>query len=274
MIRVKDLVHRYADKEVLNGISFEVKRGEILGLLGLNGIGKTTTIKIITGLTVQNGGEATINGYSVRKDPDKTKFLFRTLSQENTLDKDLSVYENLYIWAMLYQIKKDIIGEVLAATGLKDLINSPISKLSGGEQRRLMLARTMMGDPQVLFLDEPSLGLDARIRKFMWESILEAKKRDSAILLTTHYIEEAEHLCDRVGILYKGKIVAIDSPKNLIQNLGEYACVWFDDESKERVCYFKSLQEARYMSRQDSHNKAVRKTNLEDVFLSLTSKES
>jgi len=272
VIKVEKLCHSYGTKEVLKDISFEIKAGEVFGLLGPNGMGKTTTIKILTGLTHQKSGSALIGGMSVMESPLEVKRLFRTLTQENTLDRDLSVEENLYIWAMLYGIDSPslIINDILNKMELSTYAKKLPSKLSGGQQRRLMLARTMMDDPKVLFLDEPSLGLDPQIRRLMWENIREIKAKGSAILLTTHYIEEAEQLCDRVGILYQGRIMALDTPLALIHALGEWSCVWFDEMGKESINHVFSHQEAQEIAQRQKGEVIVRKTTLEDVFLNLT----
>ncbi|WP_033915668.1 ABC transporter ATP-binding protein [Campylobacter sputorum] len=266
MIEVKNLTHKYGNKVILQDINFSIRRGEILGLLGKNGAGKTTIIKILTGLCKQTSGEALINGYNTRENPKETKPFFRVLTQENSINKDLSVYENLRIFSMLYNVKNsnEKIKFLLKNLDLYKFINEKTLNLSGGEQRKLLLARTLMDNPCAIFLDEPSLGLDVDVRKFMWDKILEAKNKNSAILLTTHYIQEAQFLCDKVAILHNGKIITLDSPKNLIENLGKFGCI---DFNKNSTTYFHTLKKAKKFSNQNS---TIKKTNLEDVFLFLT----
>lgn len=272
MIKVNAIFKKYGKKEVLKGVDFSIKEGEVFGLLGPNGTGKTTTIKILTGLSIPDSGETFIGGVSVQKEPLEAKKLFRIVTQENTLDRDLSVEENLKIWAMLYGIENanEVIYSLLEKMELASFAKSYPSKLSGGQQRRLMLTRAMMDEPKVLLLDEPSLGLDPQVRRMMWENIREIKSRGTAILLTTHYIEEAENLCDRVGILFDGKIIAQDKPSVLIESLGVWSCVWIDEKNKEHLSHFKEYKDAKIEAEQTQGEVLVRKTTLEDVFLHLT----
>ncbi len=272
LIVANSLVKKYGQKTVVNNVGFDIKEGEVFGLLGPNGAGKTTTIKMLTGLSVPDEGFTLIDGMDIKKEPTEVKKSFRVVTQENTLDRDLSVRENLKIWSMLYSLENAdrVIDEVLEKLSLGEKANEFPSKLSGGQQRRLMLARAMMGFPKALFLDEPSLGLDPQVRRLMWESIRQAKQNGTAVLLTTHYIEEADQLCDRVGIISGGALIRVDTPANLKAELGIWACENIDENGKESIEHFHERAEAVAASSKYEGESTVRKTTLEDVFLHLT----
>lgn len=272
MIKAQALTKKYKGKTVVDDINFDIESGEVFGLLGPNGAGKTTTIRMLTGLSIPDGGFCTIGGLDIREKPIETKRLFRVVTQENTLDRDLSVRENLQIWAMLYGLENadNIIDDILEKLALSEKSAEFPSKISGGQQRRLMLARAMMGHPKALFLDEPSLGLDPQVRRLMWESVRQAKQVGTAVLLTTHYIEEADQLCDRVGVISGGKLIRVDTPSNLKAELGTWACETIDENNKEHVSHFHERSEAVAASSTYDGEATVRKTTLEDVFLHLT----
>ncbi|MCS7279848.1 MAG: ABC transporter ATP-binding protein [Thermodesulfobacteriaceae bacterium] len=274
MIEVKNLVKTYGGKRVVDGISFWVKKGEVFGLIGPNGAGKTTIIKILTTLVKPDEGEVFINGSNLFKEPQEIKKIIGVVPQENNLDRDLTVYENLLIYGMLHKVRdlKRKIEEVLNLVELWDRRNSLTSTLSGGMQRRLVIARAFLPDPPILFLDEPTVGLDPQIRKFIWELIRRSKAKGKTIILTTHYIEEAENLCERVGIIHKGKLMAIGTPLELKEGLGRFVVEHINGDGKLIQWIFKTEEEAYKLVQEKRIPVSIRRVNLEDVFINLTGK--
>lgn len=225
MIIVKNLVKKYGDFYALNGLSFEVNENEIFGLLGPNGAGKTTVIHILATLLKPTTGGAVVNGYDVLHDATKVRESIGVVFQAPSSDDILTGYENLKIHALLYGIPRGIrekrISEVLKLVGLEGRKNDQVKKYSGGMRRRLEIARGLLHHPKVLFLDEPTLGLDPQSRESMWAYIKEIVTEEKVtIILTTHYMEEADLLCDRIGFISNGKIIALNSPSNLKQEMG------------------------------------------------------
>jgi ABC-2 type transport system ATP-binding protein len=225
LIIVKNLVKRYSDFNALNDLSFEVNENEIFGLLGPNGAGKTTLIHILATLLKPTQGGAIVNGFDVLRDAIKVRESIGVVFQAPSSDDILTGYENLKIHALLYGIPRKIrekrISEVLELVGLEDRKNDQVKKYSGGMRRRLEIARGLLHNPKVLFLDEPTLGLDPQSRETMWRYIKKIVKEEKVtIILTTHYMEEADMLCDRIGFISNGKIIALDSPSKLKQELG------------------------------------------------------
>lgn len=273
MIKVEGLVKHYGKIKAVDGISFEIKQGEIFGLLGPNGAGKTTTVKVLITLTKPDAGKCFINGFDVIKEPYEIRKFIGVVPQENNLDRDLTVYENLFIYGKLHKIKdlKVKIKNLLEIMGLWERKDTLVSKLSGGMQRRLLLARALLSDPKVLFLDEPSIGLDPQIRRHLWEIIKKAKAEGKTIFLTTHYIEEAEALCDRVGILSKGKLIALGAPSELKKSIGNFTVEYYiDQKGSIKLWMFKTKEEAYEFAKKNDLPLVIRETNLEDVFIKLT----
>jgi len=225
LIIVKNLVKKYGDFYALNGLSFEVNENEIFGLLGPNGAGKTTLIHILATLLKPTTGGAVVNGYDVLHNATKVRKSIGVVFQAPSSDDILTGYENLKIHALLYGIPRGIrekrISEVLKLVGLEGRKNDQVKKYSGGMRRRLEIARGLLHHPKVLFLDEPTLGLDPQSRESMWTYIKEIVTEEKVtIILTTHYMEEADLLCDRIGFISNGKIIALNSPTNLKQEMG------------------------------------------------------
>jgi ABC-2 type transport system ATP-binding protein len=225
LIIVKNLVKKYGDFYALNGLSFEVNENEIFGLLGPNGAGKTTLIHILATLLKPTTGGAVVNGYDVLHNATKVRESIGVVFQAPSSDDILTGYENLKIHALLYGIPRGIrekrISEVLKLVGLEGRKNDQVKKYSGGMRRRLEIARGLLHHPKVLFLDEPTLGLDPQSRESMWTYIKEIVTEEKVtIILTTHYMEEADMLCDRIGFISNGKIIALNSPSNLKQEMG------------------------------------------------------
>jgi len=272
MIKIENISKHYGKVKAVDSLSFEIKKGEIFGLLGPNGAGKTTTVKILTTLTRPDKGACYINQIDIIQNPIEIKKIIGVVPQENNLERELTVYENLLIYGMLHKVKnlKSRIYEVLSEMGLQDKKNSVVSTLSGGLQRRTLLARALLPQPKVLFLDEPSIGLDPHIRRELWQIIRVIKAQGRTVLLTTHYIEEAEALCDRVGILSHGKLIALGSPQELKKQIGEYVVEFMDHEGKlfSEIC--RSREEAYEIAKKRSDGVTIRRSNLEDVFVKLT----
>ncbi len=225
MIIVENLVKKYGDFYALNGLSFEVNENEIFGLLGPNGAGKTTLIHILATLLKPTTGGAVVNGYDVLHNATKVRESIGVVFQAPSSDDILTGYENLKIHALLYGIPRGTrdkrISEVLKLVGLEGRKNDQVKKYSGGMRRRLEIARGLLHHPKVLFLDEPTLGLDPQSRESMWTYIKEIVTEEKVtIILTTHYMEEADMLCDRIGFISNGKIIALNSPSNLKHEMG------------------------------------------------------
>lgn len=225
MITVKNLVKKYSDFKALDGLSFEVNENEIFGLLGPNGAGKTTLIHILATLLKPTEGGAIVNGFDVLHNATKVRQSIGVVFQAPSSDDILTGYENLKVHALLYGIPRKLrekrISEVLELVGLEDRKNDQVKKYSGGMRRRLEIARGLLHHPKVFFLDEPTLGLDPKSRETMWKYIKKIVREEKVtIILTTHYMEEADMLCDRIGFITNGKIIALDSPSKLKQEIG------------------------------------------------------
>jgi len=227
---------------------------------------------MLTTLSRPDGGRCSIDGIGVTDNPLQIKRLIGVVPQENNLDRELTAYENLYIYSMFHNVenRNTKIDKALRIGGLWDRRDSLAHHFSGGMQRRLLLARALLPDPKVLFLDEPSIGLDPQIRRQMWDVIRKTKIEGRTVVLTTHYIEEAEALCDRVGILSKGKLVVLDTPAQLKARVGEYIVEFIDSDGKliQHIC--RTREEANEIAKSLTDGVTVRKTNLEDVFIKLT----
>ncbi len=245
MIVAKELRKQYEDITALDGISFEVRRGEVFGMLGPNGAGKTTTIEILEGMRDADSGEAIINGINVKDDPRAVKAIIGVQLQQNAFFDNLKLAEIVDLYARLYKAKIDPV-EILSRVGLDNRKNARYAHLSGGQKQRLSIAVALVNDPVVLFLDEPTTGLDPQARRQVWALVNKISENGATIMLTTHYMEEAEELCDRVAVIENGKIIALDTPDNLIDQLLETG---FKPE------------------------KRVREATLDDVFLNLTGRD-
>jgi ABC-2 type transport system ATP-binding protein len=219
-IDVKNIVKKFGDFTAVKGISFSVEAGEIFGLLGPNGAGKSTLIRMLTTLLPPTEGTALINGFDVKQRPDDVRRSIGVIPQAMTSDLELSVEENLLIFAKLYGVPRDkrkrLITELLEAVELTQWRDKPVKMLSGGMRRRVEIARGLVHEPRVFFLDEPTTGLDPVSRTNVWEMLQRIKQqRDLTVLITTHYMDEADKLCDRIAIVDHGQLVALDSPLTL-----------------------------------------------------------
>ncbi len=224
IIEVNELIKKYGERVAVNGVSFQVRQGEIFGLLGPNGAGKTTTLSILSTLLQPDGGKVQIDGYDVVRDADRIKPLIGLVPQEIALYPALSAWDNLAFFGHIYGLRgrflKERIAFVLDLVGLRDRAGDAVHTFSGGMKRRLNIAVGLIHQPRLLFLDEPTVGVDPQSRNFIFEHIERLKAEGMTILYTTHYMEEAERLCDRVAIMDEGHILALDTPKQLIGLLG------------------------------------------------------
>lgn len=222
MIGINSLTKKFGSLTAVSEVNLTINDNECFALLGLNGAGKTTLINMLTTQINPTSGDAQINGFDLVKDKDKIRKIINISPQESAVAKNLTVRENLDLIASLYDVKdKDkVISSIIDEFGLREKENVLCKKLSGGQLRRLSIALAIITSPQILFLDEPTLGLDVKARKLLW-SIIEKLKKSMAILLTTHYLEEVEFLADKIAIISKGKIKAVGSPQEIITQTGK-----------------------------------------------------
>ncbi len=216
ILQVENLVKRYGDVEAVRGVSFSVEEGEVFGLLGPNGAGKTTTVEILEGLRNLDSGRVSVCGLDPQRDSSALKHEIGAALQSTSLPDKLRVIEALRLFASFYKRGRKP-DELLKRFGLEEKRNAFYSQLSGGQKQRLALAMALVNDPKVLFFDEPTAGLDPQVRREIYDIIEELRREKKTILMTTHYIEEAERLCDRVAIIDHGNVIALGSPKELKQ---------------------------------------------------------
>lgn len=244
IISVEHLVKNYGSFEAVKGISFEVYENEIFGLLGPNGAGKSTTLEIIETLREKTDGKITVDGIDLDKHPQEIKKIIGVQLQTSGYYPNLTLVELIDLFAGLYNKKVDSM-ELLDMVNLRDKAKAKVKELSGGQKQRFSIATTLINNPKIIFLDEPTTGLDPQARRNLWELVRQIRSKGTTVIITTHYMDEAEYLCDRVAIVDSGKIVALNTPDKLIDELVETGF--------ERP-------------------KEVKKANLEDVFIHLTGK--
>ena len=245
IIQVKDLTKSYGDFEAVKGISFDVYKGEIFGLLGPNGAGKSTTLEIIETLRQKSGGTIFVDGMDLDKQPEDIKKIIGVQLQTAGFYPNLNLTELIRLFVGLYQMEIEPM-ELLAKVNLVDKAKAKFKELSGGQKQRFSIATTLINRPKIIFLDEPTTGLDPHARRNLWDLILEIRATGTTVIITTHYMDEAEVLCDRVAIIDSGKIIGINTPNQLIDEL---VATGFEKE------------------------KEVKKANLEDVFIQMTGKQ-
>lgn len=244
IISVTGLVKKYGDFTAVKGISFEVYEGEIFGLLGPNGAGKSTTLEIIETLRTKTSGEVLVDGFNLDKQPEEIKKIIGVQLQSSGYYPNLNLVELLTMFAGLYN-KKIVPLEVLDSVNLRDKAKAKYKELSGGQKQRFSIAVTLINQPKIIFLDEPTTGLDPQARRNLWNLITDIRQRGTTVIITTHYMDEAEILCDRVAIIDAGTIIALASPDEMIDDL---VATGFE------------------------RPKQVKEANLEDVFINLTGK--
>jgi len=242
IIKVKELVKNYGNFQAVKGINFDVREGEIFGLLGPNGAGKSTTLEIIETLREKTSGEVWVNGFNLDKDPDEIKKIIGVQLQTSGYYPNLKLVELITLFNGLYNRDVDPMS-LLEMVNLKDKANAKVKELSGGQKQRFSVATTLINDPKIVFLDEPTTGLDPQARRNLWDLVRNIRDKGTTVIITTHYMDEAEVLCDRVAIIDAGKIIALDSPDGLIDSL---------------------------VSSGFERPKEVKKANMEDVFINLT----
>ena len=296
VIHVDDLSKHYENLKAVDGITFDVKRGEVFGILGPNGAGKTTTLECIEGLVEPTKGKTTVLGFDTQREPQKVKQRIGVQLQASAYFDHLTLKEILNLFGMFYDRRVDPF-ELLEQVNLADRADTTVDKLSGGQQQRFTIAATLVNDPEVVFLDEPTTGLDPQARRSLWGFVQAINGAGRTVVLTTHYMEEAEYLCDRIAIMDQGRIVALDTPVNLVRSLpvpyqikvGPECCDAVDELralaavkdaiseetgvrllSADASITVPALMEwARASGRDFSHLEVV-PSNLEDVFLSIT----
>jgi ABC-2 type transport system ATP-binding protein len=245
IVTVNNLQKEYNKRQVVKGISFSVQNGEVFGILGPNGAGKTTTLEMIEALRPIDGGEVILDGINVQQQPHKVKQIIGIQLQSSSFYDKMTLVEQLRMFASFYGRSVNPM-ELLAEVELTEKANSYAEQLSGGQKQRFSIAVAMVNDPKVLFLDEPTTGLDPQARRHLWDLIKQSKAKGITVMLTTHYMEEAQLLCDRVAVMDNGTIIALDSPAQLIKDLLAKG-------------FKKEVQ--------------VQQADLEDVFIDLTGKE-
>lgn len=244
IVVAEGLTKRYDNKETVKGISFSVNKGEIFGILGPNGAGKTTTLEMLEALRPIDGGSATLDGIDVASNPEKIKSLIGVQPQTPSFEEKTKLTELIEMFSAFYGEKVDP-KKFLKEVHLEEKANSYPEQLSGGQRQRFSIAAALVHGPKVFFLDEPTTGLDPQARRNLWDLIREVRDRGVTVIMTTHYMDEAELLCDRVAIMDEGKIIALDTPKNLIKAL---------------------------LKRGFKKSQHVEQANLEDVFIDMTGK--
>ncbi len=273
MINIEGLVKKFGERTAVDNLNLTIGQGETFGLLGPNGAGKTTTIRILTMLTRATSGSITINGWRLPQDELAIKSVIGVVPQHFNLDSDLTARENLDLHGRLHHMprrqREERMEELLDYVELKDRGNDMVNTFSGGMKRRLMIARALLHKPQILFLDEPTVGLDPQVRRRLWDLIRQLNADGLTVLLTTHYIEEAQNLCRRVAIMEKGRLIALNSPTALCERLGSYVVEWTESEGTQ-YRFFGSRTEAAAFAGTLAVNTTLRHTNLEDVFVELT----
>jgi lipooligosaccharide transport system ATP-binding protein len=298
VLRAEGLVKNYGDQRVVDGVSLSINRGECFGLLGPNGAGKTTTLRLLLGLIAPDGGKLELLDHAVPRRAREARLRVGVVPQMDNLDPDFSVAENLLVYGRYFGMSDSAIEaripdllEFASLTGKRD---ARVPTLSGGMKRRLTLARALVNDPDVIFLDEPTTGLDPQARHLIWQRLRELTQQGKTLLLTTHFMDEAERLCHRLAVMDNGRIISEGTPRELIeQNIepqvvevfGEHAAAWADAHAEHHTqrfevsgetafCYVEDAQPLLLeLQRQPQLRYLHRPANLEDVFLKLTGRE-
>lgn len=274
-VSLQNVYKVYNKVPVVDGLSFEIQAGEMFGLLGPNGAGKSTTIRMLTTLTKPSDGRIQVAGFDVVNQRSLVKSHIGVVLQQISIDSDLTVWENMEYHGRLHHIpnpqrQKDI-DEALNYVELSDRRNDPAKTLSGGMKRRLQIARALLHKPEILFLDEPTVGLDPQTRRRLWEIIRELNQRGMTMLLTTHYMDEVEYLCDRIGIMDAGKLISLGTLEELRQQYGKGILMKQSGEQWDYK-FFPTVEDANHYLEElpDKTGMMTRPSNLEDIFVELT----
>ena len=299
-IEMIDLCKYFGDFHAVDHLTLTVQQGEIFGLLGPNGSGKTTTINMISGLSIPTSGEVRVLGYNVRQDPRQVRQILGAVPQETALYEELSAWANMDFHADLFGIpvreKKQRIIQMLQLVQLEDRKTSRVGTFSGGMKRRLALGRALLHDPQLIYLDEPTLGVDVQARRVIWDYILTLRDEGKTVLITTNYLEEAQALCDRLAIIDRGKLIAVDTPEHLKQTYGGSVIELETTQPSNSIDQIRALEGVKEVTQDKTHitiltqgtsnvvpqiiniisqeselrDIAVREPNLDEIFLRLT----
>lgn len=265
-------IYPQAKNKALDDVSLTIDTGEFFGLLGPNGAGKTTLISILSTLLLPTEGEVRINGEKLTRQRRDIKRKLSLITQHNSLRSDMTLDEIMELQARLYFLNikqaRERSAELLEFCGLADHRNKTVRKLSGGMKRKLMLCRALLTQPEILILDEPTIGLDPASRRQMWDLLRTLNRQGMTILLTTHYIDEAQFLCGRIALIEKGRAARLDTPANLIRELGEVAIDEFDGDHTKSA-FFREKEEALAYASGLNNKFMLRSTTLEDVFLNV-----
>lgn len=297
IIEVRNLTKKYKDITAVKSISFEVQQGETFGILGPNGAGKTTTLEMIEGIRSITSGEIKVDGLDIKKSTDEVKKIIGVQLQSSSYFERLKLVELIDLFAAFYGTKVNAL-ELLKKVGLEQKKKSYVNNLSGGQQQRFSIASTLVNNPKVVFLDEPTTGLDPQARRNIWDLVQGIKTKGETIVITTHYMEEAEYLCDRIAIMDQGKIIDLDTPRKLIKKHGTGSTISFksnsyiDEKILKKISTVKNVKRAGseyFLSTSDEmitmkelieidkkntlNDLAVKPSTLEDVFINLTGKK-
>lgn len=276
MINIQNVTKEYGSITVVDHLNLEISHGEFFGLLGPNGAGKTTTIRMISTLTPLTSGSIWIDGKNMDRNLSDVKIKIGVVPQYNNLEGEMTAWENLELHGRLYNMPKAIrrkrIAELLEFTELTERAHDLAKKFSGGMKRKLMIAKNLMHNPTILLLDEPTVGLDPVARKKMWDLLKVLKTKGLTVLLTTHYIEEAEVLCDRVGLMNGGKLVELDTPEKLKAKVGACVLEYFAKGVTQSE-FFATRKDALNRAASIEGNVNIRSSNLEDVFYQINKQE-
>ena len=272
MIELQNLTKKFDDFTAVDHLNLTINTGEFFGLLGSNGAGKTTTISMISTVLLPTEGAVLIDGEQVTRKSSAQKRKLSIVTQEYSMRQDMTMDEVMEYQGRLYYMPRKVIrrktDELLEFAGLIDYRRRIVRHLSGGMKRKLMICRALMTDPGIILLDEPTAGMDAFARRQMWELLRKLQRQNITIILTTHYIEEAEALCDRVAFLHKGKLDVVDTPSNLILSLGKYAVDEATDEGQKSRLFSDRRAAIDYLDGLDTDATAsLRRTTLEDAFV-------
>lgn len=273
MIELENLTKKFDDFTAVDDVSLQIKTGEFFGLLGPNGAGKTTSIGMMSTLLLPSSGRVMIDGQELNRHRPDLKRKISVITQEYSMRQDMNMIEVMQYQGLLYNMSfkqiKEKTEELLEFADLIDFRKRKIRRLSGGMKRKLMVCRALLTDPEIILLDEPTAGMDALSRRQMWNMLRKLNSKELTIVLTTHYMEEAQALCDRVAFMNRGKIVDLNTPDGYIQNLGAYAVDEMINGEIESS-YFASKEEAKaYLNniQQEATYRTMRDTTLEDVFI-------
>ena len=276
MIEIRDLTKKFGNFTAVDHLDLKVETGEFFGLLGPNGAGKTTTISMMSTVLLPSEGEIMIDGKKLDRKADAEKRKLSVITQEYSMRQDMTMDEVMQYQGMLYYLPRKVIKEksdaLLEFAGLIDFRKRTVRHLSGGMKRKLMICRALMTDPEVLLLDEPTAGMDALSRRQMWNLLRQVNVKNRTIVLTTHYMEEAQALCNRVALLNRGRLQKLDTPLALIEELGAFTVDEMSDSGLRSV-FFKERSEAIKYLEQAGEGASFRATTLEDVFVECAGQE-